>query len=85
MFFDGLVRNDGRYRLSTHDGDVIVRVPDGTNATVSIATFEGEFEATFPVRITKAETGQKFSLILGSGSARMELETFDGDIRLERR
>lgn len=85
VFFDGLVRNDGRYRLSTHDGDVIVRVPDGTNATVSIATFEGEFEATFPVRITTAETGQKFSFILGSGSARIELETFDGDIRLERR
>lgn len=85
VFFDGSVRNDGRYRLSTHDGNVTVRVPDGTNATVSVATFEGAFEAMFPVEITRAESGRQFSFILGSGGARIELETFDGDIRLERR
>lgn len=58
-------------------------IPDRANVTVSVASFEGEFDASFPVQITE-QRKRRFSFTIGSGSARMELESFDGDIRLRR-
>jgi DUF4097 and DUF4098 domain-containing protein YvlB len=83
--YSGTISEDGRYTLDTHNGDISVAVPDGTNATVSVSTFSGEFESDFPV--TLAETpvgGKRLSLALGNGSARVELESFGGTIRLYR-
>ena len=54
------------------------------NATVSIATFNGEFESEFPVTLTEARKGKRFSFTLGSGSAQVTLESFQGTIRLVR-
>ncbi len=85
LFYDGAIADDGRYRLTTHDGDVVVSVPENINATVSVATFDGEFEAAFPIKLDKAEAGRRLSFVIGSGSARLELHSFDGDIQLNRR
>jgi hypothetical protein len=81
--YDGTIRDGGRYRLSTHDGDVAVAVPLNANVVVSVATFDGEFDASFPVNLTRAGK-RRFSFTIGGGSARLELETFDGNIRLRR-
>ena len=81
--YDGTIKDGGHYSLSTHDGDVELGVPAGTNATVSISTFDGDFEADFPVSVTST-TKRRFTFTLGSGSARVELESFDGDIHLRR-
>jgi DUF4097 and DUF4098 domain-containing protein YvlB len=80
--YQGEIRDDGRYYLTTHNGDVVVAIPDNVNATVSVATFEGEFEADFPVRLEGAEGRRKFSFAIGNGGAQLELHSFDGDIRL---
>jgi DUF4097 and DUF4098 domain-containing protein YvlB len=80
--YQGEIRDGGRYYLTTHDGDVVVAVPANANATVSVATFEGEFEADFPVRLEGAEGRRKFSFVIGDGGAQLELHSFDGDIRL---
>jgi hypothetical protein len=85
VVFDGSIRDEGRYKLTTHDGDVTVSVPSGKNARIEVATFDGEFEADFPVQITGAQGNRKFSFVLGNGGARLELQSFDGDIRLLRR
>jgi len=83
--YDGTLRDDGRYRFVTHDGDVVLTVPERVNATVSVATFSGTFEADFPVTLSGARRGKRFTFTLGSGGARVELESFDGSIRLMRR
>lgn len=81
--YDGTIKDGGHYSLSTHDGDVELGVPPGTNATVSVSTFDGDFEADFPVSVTNT-TKRRFTFTLGSGSARVEVESFDGDIHLRR-
>jgi DUF4097 and DUF4098 domain-containing protein YvlB len=83
----GMIKDGGRYGLSTHSGDIEVGTLAGINATVSVATFEGSFEAdpAFKVEVTNMRPGRRFSFTLGTGSARVELESFDGDITLERR
>jgi hypothetical protein len=85
VFYDGSIRDGGRYKLTTHDGDVTVSIPAGANATIEVATFDGEFEADFPVQITGAQGNRKFSFVIGDGSARLELHSFDGNIQLLRR
>lgn len=83
--YEGTVRRGGRYLLNSHNGDITFAVPQSTNATVSVSTFAGEFEADFPVTLSETSSGGKrFSFVLGNGSARVELESFGGTIHLRR-
>ncbi|MGH7342915.1 MAG: DUF4097 family beta strand repeat-containing protein, partial [Candidatus Rokuibacteriota bacterium] len=84
IVYDGTIRDDGRYSLATHDGDLAVTIPERTNATVDIQTFSGSIDASFPVQITEIRKDRRFSIIFGRGTARLELQSFDGDIRLVR-
>lgn len=80
----GTIRNGGRYQLATHDGVLVVSVPEGTNAAISVASFDGDLDASFPLQLQNASPRRRFSFTLGNGSARVELETFDGAILLRR-
>jgi DUF4097 and DUF4098 domain-containing protein YvlB len=82
--YRGTIHDDGRYFLSTHDGDVRVTVPDGTNARVSVSTFSGDMEADFPVTLSGDIDQRSFSFTIGSGKALLEISTFDGMIELTR-
>ena len=82
--YDGAIRNDGSYRFSTHNGEVEVAVPERANATVSVATFSGEFYSEFPIQMSEQRRGKRFNFTLGTGGARIELESFQGSIRLRR-
>jgi DUF4097 and DUF4098 domain-containing protein YvlB len=81
--FDGTLADGGRHRLTTHNGDLTVSVPRGINAAVSVSTFNGEFESSFPVTLTEIRPGKRFSFTLGTGAARLELESFNGTIQLQ--
>lgn len=83
--YDGTLRDNGRYRFNTHNGDLAIRVPRGTNATISVSTFHGEFRSDFAVTLTETiKAGQRFGFTIGNGSARIELGSFGGEIRLIR-
>lgn len=82
--YAGTIRDNGRYVFATHNGDMSVTVPRETNAMVTVSTYHGEFESDFPVRLTGATRDRQFNFTLGSGSARLELESFNGEIRLRR-
>lgn len=82
--YRGSLRDDGQYRLSTHNGDVTVTVPTGTNATVTVSTFSGDFESDFPVTLGPSRQGKRFTFTIGTGRATLELESFQGSIRLVR-
>ena len=84
IYYIGTIRDGGRYILSTHDGTIAIGMPDGANAAVSVASFDGEFDASFPVQLRNATPGRRFSFTIGTGSARVELETFSGQVLLRR-
>jgi DUF4097 and DUF4098 domain-containing protein YvlB len=81
--YEGTIRPNGRYRLATHNGDVTVVVPDGADALVSVSTFQGDFASDFPITLRERH-GKRFEFTLGKGSARLELESFQGTIELRR-
>ena len=87
--FNGTIRDNGVYKLGTHNGDIRVGLGGANNATIFVRTFQGDFTADFPVQLPdgqNARSGSKrFNFTLGSGSARMELQSFGGDIVLARK
>jgi hypothetical protein len=82
--YDGPIRNSGRYSLTTHNGDITLTVAEGSSASVAVSTFNGEFESEFPVPLRETRKGKGFSFTLGSGSAQVTLESFQGTIELIR-
>jgi hypothetical protein len=82
--FQGAIHDGGRYFMSTHDGDLNIIIPDDSNARVSIATYDGELESDIPIEIEGDMSKKRFSFTLGSGSALVELSSFDGVIRLQK-
>lgn len=85
VMFSGTLAPAGEYGFYVHDGDATIALPDGTDATVRVSTFDGEFQSDFTVRVESFSAGRQFEFVLGDGGARMEIEVFDGDIRLLRR
>lgn len=83
IVYEGTIRQGGDYALATHNGGIWVVVPSGTDANVTVSTFNGKFDASFPVTVDSANK-RRFSFTLGNGSAQIDLETFGGDVRLRR-
>ena len=87
--FNGTIRDNGVYRLGTHNGDIRVGLGGANNATVFVRTFQGDFAADFPVQLPEGQNprsgSKRFNFTLGSGSARIELQSFGGDITLGRK
>ena len=86
--FNGTVRDKGSYRLTTHGGDIRVGLGGAQNATVFVRTFQGDFTADFPIQLPEGQTprsgSKRFNFTLGNGSARIEVQSFNGDIVLAR-
>ena len=82
--FDGSIRDKGSYRLTTHNGAVSMAIPDKVNATLRVRTYGGSFRSTFPLKLDDQDRQNRFTLTLGDGSARIELESFNGSIALRR-
>jgi hypothetical protein len=85
IVFSGSIASAGEYRFYLHDGDVLLEVPADVSARVHVSTFDGEFTSDFPVRVESFSAGRQFDFVLGQGSALVEIEVFDGEIRLARR
>ncbi len=87
--FNGTIRDNGVYKLTTHSGDIRVGLGGANNATIFVRTFQGDFTADFPVQLPEGQNprsgSKRFNFTLGSGSARIELQSFSGDIVLARK
>lgn len=80
--FRGAIHDDGRYFISTHDGDLEITFPRDANARVTITTFDGELVSDIPIQVEGDFSQKRFSFTMGTGQALVELSSFDGEIRL---
>lgn len=87
IVFEGPVADKGRYRFTTHNGNITAAVPDDSNVAFIVRTYNGEFatnlNVTGPPR-GEVRRGRRITYTLGNGSAEMEMETFGGSIRVRR-
>ena len=87
LTFNGAVRDGGAYRLTTHSGDIRAGLGGAANATVFVRTFQGDFSSDFPIQLPEGQrdsSSKRFNFTLGNGSARIEVQSFNGDIHLAR-
>lgn len=88
LTFNGTVRDGGAYRLTTHSGDIRLGLGGAANATVFVRTFQGDFSADFAIQLPEGQSrdsgSKRFNFTLGSGSARIEVQSFNGDIHVAR-
>ena len=86
--FEGPTADKGLYRVTTHNGDIRVSLGQQANATVFVRTFGGDFSSDFPVTLPEGmsnrDGNKRFNFTLGGGSARVELQSFQGDIHVSR-
>ncbi|HUU35740.1 MAG TPA: DUF4097 family beta strand repeat-containing protein [Vicinamibacterales bacterium] len=84
--FEGPTAERGTYRVTTHNGDIRVGLGAQANATVFVRTFGGDFSSDFPVTLPdgmgRRDSNKRFNFTLGAGSARVELQSFQGDIHV---
>lgn len=84
VHYDGVIRPGGRYTLSTHNGPITMTVPESADAAFSVVTHSGSIQTDFTVQLTSLNSRRSISFRIGDGSARVELESFNGSIRLRR-
>jgi DUF4097 and DUF4098 domain-containing protein YvlB len=86
--FDGPVDSNGRYELTSHSGDIFLRVPRDASAQLSVSTWSGGIDSQFPITLKPGQqrigalNAKRFSFEIGSGAARIIAETFSGDITI---
>jgi DUF4097 and DUF4098 domain-containing protein YvlB len=86
--YAGSIRDRGRYRFGSHNGTITISIPERSNATVAAVSYQGTFSSRFqlptPVADGSARSAGRANFALGTGSARIEAESFQGDIILAR-
>jgi DUF4097 and DUF4098 domain-containing protein YvlB len=84
VVYEGTMGEHGGYRFTSHNGDISVAMPRAASAAVAVSTFSGDFQSNFPVTLTGNHSSNRFQFCLGSCSARVELQSFQGTIQLYR-
>jgi DUF4097 and DUF4098 domain-containing protein YvlB len=80
--YDGGVVDGGRYQINTHNGAINMAMPETANASVNVRTYSGNFRTNLAVKPTEVREGRRYELTLGKGSARVNLESFQGSVSL---
>lgn len=85
--FEGKLAQGGHYAFGTHNGDVNLGIPENSNATLTIRTYQGGISTDFTLdgyNRAEPQRGRRLTATLGNGSADVSLETFGGAIRLRK-
>ena len=81
--FRGPILDNGVYDFSTTSGDISLNLPSSPNATLSAATFSGRFSSDLATSQSEGRRRKyRHSATWGSGSARLDVESLSGDIRI---
>jgi DUF4097 and DUF4098 domain-containing protein YvlB len=84
IVYDGTIKEKGDYALTSHNGQIWVVIPERAGVTVGVSTFNGDLNASFPIQVRDASSKRRYNFVIGNGSARLDVESFGGDINLRR-
>ena len=79
---------DGRFSFSAVSGDLILRLPSDSSVEFEMETFSGDIENDFGPRARKTSEylpAKTLEFSMGSGDARVSVESFSGTIKLSER
>jgi hypothetical protein len=88
VMFDGTIDPAGRYELTSHSGDIGLRIPRDASAQLTVSTWSGTVDSEFPIMLKPGDLGigpgksKRYVFDIGSGGARITVEAFSGDINI---
>ena len=83
--YEGNLAPGGRYRFATHNGDIVLTIPETSSATFGVRSYNGDFVNNLGLKGSgEGRRGRRETFVLGSGSAEVEMESFGGDIRVRK-
>ena len=81
----GALSSGARISVESVNGNVVLRLPSNTSAEFEISTFNGSIRNDFGPQAEKTSKylpSSELSFSIGSGSARVSVEAFNGTVRL---
>ncbi len=90
--YSGSILDGGSYNFGSHAGDIRLYLPTGINARVDVVTLSGDIHVDYPGapgeptrrRGIPGLNEKELSFELGTGRARVEVETFGGTVHILR-
>ncbi len=86
--FDGGFKDGGSFSFNSHSGDILLSLSGKISAEFDISTFSGDICSDFGSKGSwKSEfgPGEGLEFTVGSGDADVEIETFSGDVEIEKK
>jgi DUF4097 and DUF4098 domain-containing protein YvlB len=86
--FEGAIDPTGRYEMTSHSGDIGLRIPRDASAQITISTWSGSVESDFPIILKPGEHGisitksKRYVFEIGGGGARISADAFSGDVTI---
>jgi len=74
----------GSAHFSTVNGSIELTLPEGFNAEVEASTVNGDFYSDFPLMVHGKFGPRKITGTIGSGGRKLDLETVNGSIRINK-
>lgn len=84
VYYSGTFDPEGTYFFGSHGGSVTLVLPEGTGASLTLATIHGGITSDLGEGPRAFQRGERHSFDVGGGGARVEVETFAGRIRVLR-
>jgi len=84
--FEGDLGEDASCRVTVHSGEVVLLLPGDVDAHFAVRTFSGDIVNAFGEPAEKTNElvpGKALTFRAGTGAARVRIETFSGNVRLE--
>lgn len=83
--FTGTLARNGRYELTSHSGEVRIRVSGGTGFELDANSFSGSVRSDLPLTLRGGDAGERgrrraLRGVYGDGSAVLDVTTFSGSI-----
>jgi len=89
--FDGSATDDARLQLTTHSGNVTLRLPEGARGNMDVSMFNGDLTASGTLTLmpssstsSRGDRAVRRYEIGGGGSTRFTISTFSGNVRVVR-
>lgn len=89
--YDGTIERTGDYSFNAFSGEIDIAIPRDAGASLTVSTFSGSIDSPdFPLTLkpgtrSRESKGQSMTFDLGTGGARISLESFSGEITIRAR
>jgi len=85
VVFNGAIHRSGEYSFLSHTGDITVELPSRAGVSLKVIAPADQVHSGVVLTAATASRRRRFAGRVGDGSAQMDITTFNGEIRINRR